>query len=142
LAPEYDKALVDGLASANEQTLILFASISSGTIKSSFAAREATYNLIIGKFDALRVQAIARPTPQPAILGFLKLDSNSGQTPAPSDRLKAPTPDILANIVDKLTRLRDQDMAGPLSADVIAVYKNSYEVSISQVLTYEKALQR
>jgi hypothetical protein len=140
LAPDYDKTIVDGLTSANEQTLTLFASISSGASPASFATREATYNSIIGKFDALRVQAMARPTPQP---WFLKgLGSNPSQESNTSDHLKPPTPDIIGNIIKNLTRMRDQDKAGTLTADVVAIYKNSYELSITQALTYEKALQR
>jgi hypothetical protein len=142
LAPDFDKTIVDGLTSANEQTLILFASISSGTASSPFSAREVTYNSIIGKFDALRVEATARPTPQPLILKYLGLGGHPSQAPSDSDHLTAPTPDIIANIVDKLTRMRDQDKAGPMTADVVAIYKNSYELSINQALTYEKALQR
>ena len=68
LAPDYDKTIVDGLTTANEQTLTLFASITSGVSRASFSAREPNYDLIIGKFDALRVQAMARPTPQPWLL--------------------------------------------------------------------------
>ena len=142
LAPDFDKTIVDGLTSANEQTLILFASISSGTASSPFSAREVTYNSIIGQFDALRVEATARPTPQPLILKYLGLGAHPSQASSATDHLTSPTPDILANIVDKLTRMRDQDKAGPMTADIIAIYKNSYELSINQALTYEKALQR
>jgi len=68
LAPSYDTTIVDGLTSANEQAMTLFASVSSGTEGSPFSDREKTYNELIGKFGALRVQALARPTPQPLIL--------------------------------------------------------------------------
>ena len=140
LAPDYDKTIVDGLTTANEQTLTLFASISSGVSRASFSAREPNYDLIIGKFDALRVQAMARPTPQPWLLKAF--GSSSKQESGASDHLKAPTPDVIATIIKLLTRMRDQDQAGTLTADVVAAYKNSYELSITQALTYEEALQR
>jgi hypothetical protein len=120
--------------------MTLFASLSeeAGT---TFSSREATYNAIIGKFDALRLEAKARPDPQPPGLGFL-VGSNNQAGSNISEQLKAPTPDILAKIVSELTRMRNQDKAGLLNGDLLALYKNSYELSFSQALTYEKALQR
>ena len=140
LAPGYDKNIVDGLTGTNEQTMTLFASLSESG-GSPFSGREATYNAIIGKFDALRLEAMARPNPQPPGLGFL-IGSNNKTGSNISERLKAPTPDILAKTVAELTRMRNQDKAGLLTADLVALYKNSYELSFSQALTYEKALQR
>jgi hypothetical protein len=137
LAPNYDAIIVDSLTSANEQTMTLFASVSSGGNPSSFSAREATYNAIIGKFDALRLQAKARPAPQPLVSKLL-----TNKEPNIADQLNAPTPSILAKVVTDLTRMRDQDKAGTLTADKVELYKNSYEISMDQALTYEKALQR
>jgi hypothetical protein len=141
LAPDYDKTIVDGLTTVNEQTLILFASISSGASRASFSAREPNYDSIIGKFDALRLQAMARPTPQPWLLKAF--GSSPKQESDASDHLKSPTPDIINTIKTLLTRMREQDKAGTLTAEVVnGLYKNSYELAIIQALTYENALQR
>jgi hypothetical protein len=142
LAPSYDTTIVDGLTSANEQAMTLFASVSSGTEGSPFSDREKTYDELIGKFGALRLQALARPTPQPAILNYLELTPSAETASEPGNRLKAPTPDILATIIDKLTRMRDKDKAGSLTKELVALFENSYELSITQALAYEKALQR
>jgi hypothetical protein len=47
LAPNYDRILVDGLAKANEDAMILFASASSST-PGTFDKRENVYNGLIG----------------------------------------------------------------------------------------------
>jgi hypothetical protein len=142
LAPSYDTTIVDGLTSANEQAMTFFASVSSGTEDSPFSDREKTYDELIGKFGALRVQALARPTPQPLILDYLGLAPSAATASEPENRLKAPTADILATIIDKLTRMRDKDKSGSLTKELVALFENSYELSITQALAYEKALQR
>jgi hypothetical protein len=82
LAPSYDTSIIDGLTSANEQAMTLFASVSSGTEGSPFSDREKTYNELIGKFGALRLQALARPTPQPLILDYLGLAPSARRRPS------------------------------------------------------------
>ena len=142
LAPSYDSTILDGLTSANEQAMTLFASVSSGTEGSPFSDRETTYNELIGKFGALRLQALARPTPQPLVLDYLGLAPSAATASEPENRLKAPTADILATIIDKLTRMRDKDKAGSLTKEFVELFENSYELSITQAIAYEKALQR
>jgi hypothetical protein len=137
LAPDYDQSIVDGLTTANEQTMTLFASISSGTMASSFPTREATYNSVIGEFDALRLEVMARPTPQPP--SFLAPTAD-GKTSDTADT--APSARSLKTIVQKLSQMRKADQSGPMSAEIVGLYKNSYELSFSQALTYEKALKR
>lgn len=141
LAPPYDKTIVDGLTTANEQTLTLFASLSGGVPANSYGTREATYNALIGKFDALRVQAEARPQPRPLLYKVLGIgpDVNS----ALADAFKtAPSIPVLKTLVATMTRMRDSDKAGRLTPGIIAGFKTSYETSIDQALTYEKALER
>jgi hypothetical protein len=133
LVPSYDKNLVDGLTSANERTMTLFASVPAQG-RASFAARENAYNEIIGKFDALRVEAAARPAQQTTFLGIGK--SGSGDS-----RPGSATAEVLKGIVALLTRMRDDDQAGTLNAVKVAAYKGEYEIKIDQALTYENALQ-
>ncbi len=120
LVPDYDQMLVNGLAAANEQTETLFATLSSGT-STPFVQRQPAYDAVIGRFDAVRIEAMARPSPPGS---------------------QAPTPSILATIVAKMTRLRNEDRAGTLSPILVGLAKNSYELSLEQALTYERALQR
>jgi hypothetical protein len=119
LAPDYDQMLVNGLLAANEQTETLFATLSSGT-SMPFPQRQPAYDAVIGRFDALRLEATARPNPPGS---------------------QAPTSRILTTIVAKLTRLRDEDRSGSLTPVLVGLAKNSYELSFEQALTYERALQ-
>jgi hypothetical protein len=38
--------------------------------------------------------------------------------------------------------MRSKDQSGPMPADVVAIFKNNYELSFSQALTYEESLKR
>lgn len=142
LAPDFDRTIVDGLTSANNTTLTLFASVSSGSNKTTFASRKPTYDRLIGAFDALRIQAQARPTPRPLLLQLIGGGPSPGTAPKDIDVLKAPTPAILATIVDILTTMRDTDQAFGLSRTLVIGFKNEFETSIDQALVYEKALER
>ncbi len=142
LAPDYDKTIVDGLTAANQDTTTLFAGLSAGVSASTFPDREKTYNSIIGKFDALRLEAKARPVPQP-LLSHLFGSTAVGEKPLPADQiLKSPTPDVLQNIVDTITTMRDEDKKQGLVAKRAESFKSEYELSIQQALVYEKALLR
>lgn len=148
LAPEYDKSIINGLAKANTETLTLFAGISDGAEKDTFSQREKAYNSIIGQFDALRVQVSARPTPRSLIAEWFGLGTPDVTTEGEIENiglLKAPTADILQEIVNTLIRMRETDQKGTLSKQKMAGeggFPNSYEISIRQALTYEKALER
>ncbi len=142
LAPDYDATLVAGLVAANEQAETLFATLSSGTTAATFPQRQPTYDAVIGKFDALRLEAMARPNPHLSDSGLLASLAGHPTTPGAANPLQAPTPQVLSTIVAKLTRLRNQDRAGSLSPVLVVLAKNSYELSFEQALTYEQALQR
>jgi hypothetical protein len=140
LAPDYDQAIVDGLTKANEQAMTLFASVSSGTtLASPFSAREAAYNSTIGKFDALRLEVLARPVPQPP---SSRASPTNGAALGAAGPPRAPSANSLTTIVKSLTQMRNRDKSGPMPADVVALFKNNYELSFSQALTYEEALKR
>jgi hypothetical protein len=143
LAPSFDRSIVDGLAAANEQTMTLFASVSAGTRKEAYGPREPAYNGAIGKFDALRIQAEARPVPRPILHRVFGVGPSVDAEPAEISTLdQAPSIPAIQEIVNTITRMRDQDRSRGLSPNVVAGYKNAYESSIDQAITYEKALER
>lgn len=141
LAPSYDRGLVDGLTKANEDAMTLFASASSST-PGTFDKRENVYNGLIGKFDALRLQSQARPTPRPLLFQVFGIGPDPTKDPKDLALLGAPTPKILQTVIDVLRRMRDTDKKQGLTEDLVQGFKNSYEISMDQVLTYEKALER
>lgn len=136
LAPSYDKAILNGLGEVNEQTMTLMASANNGTRKTDFSSRKPTYDKLIGKSEALKVQSNARPVPRSyfqQIFGFGEDEE---------ERLGAPTGDILTTISETLTKMRDTDEKQGLTKFEAAAFKNSFAISMDQAITYEKALER
>ena len=64
LAPEYDKAIVDKTIATSQATMSFLEQIRRGTNVNDYTAREQTYNELIGAYDALSLQAKARPIPK------------------------------------------------------------------------------
>jgi len=142
LVPSYDRTIVEGLTEANRETLELFAAVSNGAPGETFGEREPKYNELIGAFDALRLQADARPVPRPLVLQWFGLGTPDGKQPEEIEKLQNPTPGILEEVRETLIRMRETDRGGRLSATLVTGFKNSYELSIDQALTVEKALER
>ena len=136
LAPEFDRTILDGLISANQQTMVHFASVANGTSAGTFGKRKPTYDELIGKFDALRVQASARPAPRPLSAPILGAGASKLQPPT------VPTPAVLAAVIETLTVMRDSDAEFGLRPNDVRRFKNEYEISVMQSLTYERALER
>jgi hypothetical protein len=56
--------------------------------------------------------------------------------------LESPTPEVLAEAAEPLVFMRDTDRSQGLKPTLVEGFKRSFEISIAQALTYEKALQR
>lgn len=143
LAPNFDRTIIDGLSKTNEDAMTLFSRVSAGTQKQTFASRSAAYDSLIGKVEALKLQASIRPEPQPnpALSGFLAraTTADGRQTVGiPS----APTPNILARMAKAFTLMRDTDRAQGLRPAVAGTFRSEFEILIEQALTYERALER
>lgn len=136
LAPEFDRTILDGLINANQEAMVHFASVANGTSAGTFGKRKPTYDELIGKFDALRVQASARPAPRPVSAPILGTAANKLQPPT------VPTPAVLAAVLETLTVMRDSDAEFGLRPNDIRRFKNEFEISVTQALTYERALER
>ena len=67
LAPAYDPALVNGIRSANNDIMQLYATTGMGVDKTTFPQRVDEYNRIIGAVDALALESQSRPVPDSAI---------------------------------------------------------------------------
>ena len=150
LAPSYSQSIVDGLNTANTQTMTMFATVSAGVTPDTFVAnRQAQYNGLIGQFMALESQVAARPQPQPP-LGTSAI--------APEDWQKvistAPTKGSLDTIVSIITKMRDEDQAkgfkavmtgctsAALDPSLVCGFQNAYTQNFDSALTYEMALKR
>lgn len=145
LAPTGDAEIVAGINTANEQTLVLFASVANGSSVSEFAPIAGQYDQIIGKFDALRIRAASRDVPTTALTLGAKLGLLSSLQAicpdSPTDCINA-SPSSLKTIVDILGEMRTQHERSGLPSDIVAIFKLTYETSVQQALTVEMALVR
>lgn len=139
LAPDYDQSLVDGLSKINEDAQQFFAALAGGSDRNAgFARHEPTYNQLIGRIEALRLQAEARPEPPPpALLGFLAPPLSEDMP-----RLKTPTAEILGNMAQALRDMRAAHQQNGLAAGEVGVEKKGFDQKMAQALTVEKALKR
>jgi hypothetical protein len=138
LAPEYSASIVDGLEGVNRDVMVFFAAVETGTSAGTFGARRDAYADLIGRVDALRLTAIARPAPTSGGLGLGVIPRSVEEI----DVLDTPTPAVLETMIASLQAMRNRDQASGLPALVIQGYKREVEISMDQALTYEKALQR
>lgn len=143
LVSDYDPSLYNRLTALNEETLTLFSALSSGATAASFSDQSATYDKMIGGFDALRIVADARPTPGLGMLG--RFDAALGKVCGDFDSFQDcidVTPDNLELIVERLSGLRDRHKSSGLGPNTVAAAKQGYEVIIAQLLSLEAALKR
>jgi hypothetical protein len=131
LAPQYDPSIVRGIESANEQAMVLFATVAPGVKASTFPTRAPAYAQVIGQLDALRLLAESRPAPPPPSFG-----PSAGQVVDP------PTPSILTNVSALIAQMRDRDARHGLTAAQVPGFRQSYETWMEQAITYETALRR
>jgi hypothetical protein len=151
LAPPYSQSIVDGLNTANTQTQTLFATVSSGVGADTYAAqRQATYNGLIGQFNALESQVAARPMPQPLV------GTANSETLVQWQKVleTAPTKGDLDTIVSVITKMRDEDAKSGFSRvatscnaqapdpALVCGFQHAYTQNFDSALTYEMALKR
>lgn len=138
LAPDYDKAIFDGLTQVNTDAMTLFASTSSG----SYSNRQAAYDSVIGQLNAVQVQIKSRGTPAPPLLAglFVPVNPTNGQRQF-SDMPVPPTADAVNTLIKIVERARKEDVAGRIKGR-IGFDQEAFAIQMAQALAYEKALQR
>lgn len=153
LAPPYDKAVVEGLNTANTETMTLLASVDNGTNndddKRTFPAREEKYNALIGKLDALAILAGARPMPKnPVVEAISRLlakrheKASAGAEPLKDDDSTPPSAHAIRRISGTLAKMRDTDRKQGVTAYEAKAFKGQVEIYFDQAITYENFLQR
>lgn len=131
----YDAALVRGLNAANEEALVFFSEVSAGASTSRFAELAPKYDSLIGKFEALRLQSKARPTPT---LG-LQLGSKLPGCGRAGECLESSS-FALGEIVGTFEGMKDDNRNLGLTAAAVQISKAGYLIAIEQVLVIETAL--
>ena len=141
LAPSYDKALVDGLVSTSSAMMEFFASTSSGTSKESFEKREGSYNNLIGRVDALAIQANARPIPKNSVTDKVN-DALSKRGVRILEGDDAPSASALQGISKTITKMRDTDKKQGITSAEAGLFKGQAVIYLDQAITYESYLER
>lgn len=144
LAPRYDQKVVDAIGAANIQTLTLFAALERGSSAAEFPKFSARYDETIGAFDALRIQTDAREVPP--LVGYLAKAKGLGEICASLGGTMAScvnsSPTWLAQIVERLSYMRQLHRSTGLPADRVAQSKGDYEGWMLNLITIENALKR
>jgi hypothetical protein len=148
LAPPFDQSLVTGLNSANTKALTLFSAVSTGSTAEKFPQYSSQYDGLIGQFGALRQQALARPIPPLAkkladqLVKYKVLKEACGDAGGNPSSCVNSSPNGMLVIINNLTKMRDVHKASGLKKDIVAIFKNAHDISMSQALTIETALKR
>jgi len=140
LAPEYDKAIVDKVTTSSEKTMSFLATVSGGTSNSDFDKREQTYNELIGSYDALKLQAKARPIPNNVALKKINSILNIKGNPAVSGDY--PSAVAFEEISKTLIKMRDTDKTNGIKPIAVQAFKGQIEIFLDQAITYESFLKR
>jgi hypothetical protein len=141
LAPQYDKAVVEGLTETNTDAMEFFASVCKGTKKESFDLREAKYARLIGHFDALEIQAKARPVPNNRVIDKINDVLSKRGVPVPDDS-EAPSATAIGKISFTFRKMRDTDQKQGLTLMEVEAFKRQVSIYMDQALTYESFLER
>jgi hypothetical protein len=141
LAPQYDKALVDGLTKTNVEVMEFLASVSDGTQRDTFDQRKEKYAHLVGLFDALEIQAKARPAPSNKIIDKINDILSKRGVPMPEDS-ETPSATAMEKISGTLVKMRDTDQKQGVTSIEVQAFKNQISIYLDQALTYESFLER
>jgi len=141
LAPRYDQAVHDGLTALNSKTMEFFASLSEGGEREGYAERSRGYNKLIGGFDALSLQARARPMPSSGVIDRVNqfLDKRGAGALVDSE---APSASAMERVSRTLVKMRDTDKKQGVTAMEVKAFKGQVVIYLDQALTYESFLKR
>lgn len=141
LAPNYDKALVDGLTTTNTEVMEFLAFVDDGTQKNTFDQRKQKYANLVGRFNALEIQAKARPVPQNKITEKIN-DFLNKRGVQPIDDSETPSATAMKKISETLVKMRDTDQKQGVTSTEVQGFKNQISIYLDQALTYESFLER
>ena len=140
LAPEYDKAIVESLTATTQHIMYFFATMEEGTTAETYTDRALSYNQLIGAFDALSLQAKARPVPDNvATKKINELLQSKGSDPLSSDY---PSAFAFTKISETLKKMKEVDQANGIKPFALLAFKGQVLIFLDQAITYESFLKR
>jgi hypothetical protein len=141
LAPEYDKAIVESLT-ANTQNLMFFLATieDGGTTPATYTDRATSYYTLIGAFDALALQAKARPVPDNVATEKInELLQSKGSDPLSSEY---PSAFAFTKISETLKKMKETDQKNGIKPFALQAFKGQILIFLDQAITYESFLKR
>ncbi len=140
LAPAYDQAIVDKVTTSTDLAMRFFAQVDGGTDSESYAEREPIYNVLIGAFESLKLQAKARPLPESAALDKINaMLASKGSNPIAGDY---PSAFAFEQIAVTYKKMKETDREQGLKPIVLQAFKGQIEIYLDQAITYESFLKR
>jgi hypothetical protein len=140
LAPAYDQAIVEKVTESSDLAMRFFAEVDGGTESESFAQREAVYNVLIGAFESLKLQAKARPIPENVALEKINELLQAKGSSAISGEY--PSAFAFEKIAETFKKMKQTDMESGLKPLALQAFKGQVEIFLDQAITYESFLKR
>lgn len=140
LAPEYDKAIVESVTTNSQKTMSFLEKISDGTTKENYKEREKEYNELIGAYDALKLQAKARPIPNNVATKKINELLQAKNSSAISGDY--PSAFAFQKISETLKKMKTEDKEKGIKPTAMQAFKGQIEIFLDQAITYESFLKR
>ena len=142
LAPAYDEFIDTSLADLNTAIAAFIAGVpTDGYDQASFDNHQQFYAATLGRIQALKTRAAARPVPEPAVVQWLGLGETAETVAGVGDQL--PTVQSLGIVADRITNLRDRHNSDSGLGQTFAVRTGEQiQIALSNAITYELALKR
>lgn len=136
--PAYDPTLSDDLKAANRDAQILFEAVRTTPDEDGYAQLSGDYNDVIGRLEAVRQRAAARPVPPlPARLEEV-VERACGESVA---SCQSASPSSLSTAIRELRMMRERHVAGALPSTAVPLFKDSFDLAMARALTVEAALR-
>ena len=140
LAPAYDQAIVEKATASSDLAMRFFAEVEGGTEKESFTARQPVYNVLIGAFESLEIQARARPVPKNMAVDKINEMLQAKGSSAITDEY--PSAFAFGKIAETFKKMKETDAQNGIKPLALQAFKGQVQIYLDQALTYESFLKR
>jgi hypothetical protein len=141
LAPAYDGYIDNGLTELSQTIETYYAAMPpTGYAKESVPKQEPFYSDTLGKIEALKIRAAARPVPEAVATRWLGMQQRPNSAIGVGDEI--PTVTNLNLVIDALQQLRDAQRSSGLSPAFAKRTVEQIRIALRNAITYEMALKR
>lgn len=140
LAPAYDQAIVEKVTESSDLAMRFFSEVDGGVESESFSNRQPTYNILIGAFESLKLQAKARPVPNNVALDKINKLLQSKGSGAITEEY--PSAFAFQKIAETFAKMKETDKERGIKPIAIQAFKGQVEIFLDQAITYESFLKR